>query len=254
MVEQDVLARGSRKRYLGAVSISNITESKGTRAYIILATVFAGSIVAANLMGTKVIPFFTIGTLQFTGSVGIFLFPLSFLITDIVAEIYGPKATRALVTGTLIVLLVVLAATTLATVVPPAERFAPMNDAYLMIFRSSLRILAASIVAFTLSQYHDVWAFSFWKKKTGGRFLWLRNNASTMVSQLIDTVVFMLIAFWGQTERFTLLYVLGSMVPPYYLIKVLAAFLDTPLVYIGVGALRRAGVGKDHPPIAPEAA
>jgi hypothetical protein len=219
-----------------------------------MATLFAGSIVAANLMGTKVIPFFSIGGFQFTGSVGIFLFPLSFLITDIVAEIYGPKATRALVTGTLVVLLVVLAATALATIIPPAERFAPMNDAYLMVFRSSLRILGASIVAFTLSQYHDVWAFTFWKKRTGGRFLWLRNNASTMVSQLIDTVVFMLIAFWGQSERFTLAFVLGSMVPPYYLIKVLAAFIDTPLVYLGVSALRKAGVGNENPPVAPEAA
>lgn len=219
-----------------------------------MATLFAGSIVAANLMGTKVIPFFTIAGFQFTGSVGIFLFPLSFLITDIVAEIYGPKATRALVTGTLVVLLVVLAATALATVIPPAERYAPFNDSYLMIFRSSLRILAASIVAFTVSQYHDVWAFTFWKKKTRGRFLWLRNNASTMVSQLIDTVVFMLIAFWGQSERFTLVYVLGSMVPPYYLIKVLAAFVDTPLVYLGVNALRKAGVGTENPPVAPEAA
>ncbi len=219
-----------------------------------MATLFAGSIVAANLMGTKVISFFTIGGFQFTGSVGIFLFPLSFLITDIVAEIYGPKATRALVTGTLVVLLVVLAATGLATIIPPAERYAPFNDAYLTVFRSSLRILGASIVAFTLSQYHDVWAFTFWKEKTRGRFLWLRNNASTMVSQLIDTVVFMLIAFWGQNERFTLAYVLGSMVPPYYLIKVLAAFIDTPLVYLSVGALRKAGVGKETPPVAPEAA
>ena len=68
---------------------------------------------------------------------------------------------------------------------------------------------------------------------------WLRNNASTIVSQLIDTVVFMLIAFWGVSERFTLGFVLGSMLPPYYLLKVLAAFLDTPLVYLGVNILRK---------------
>ena len=209
------------------------------RSYAILSCLFAGTIVAANLMGTKVIPFFTIGTYQLTGSVGIFLFPLSFLITDIVTEIYGAKATRALITGTLIVLLVVLGVTGLATVLPPAERFAAQNDAYVGVFRSSLRIIVASIVAFTLSQYHDVWAFDFWKKKTNGRFLWLRNNASTMVSQLIDTVIFMLIAFWGVSERFTLGFVLGSMVPPYYLLKVLAAALDTPLVYLGVSLLRQ---------------
>ena len=185
---------------------------------------------------------------------GIFLFPLTFLVTDIVAEIYGPRATRAIVSGTLIVLVVVLGVTALATVIPPASRFAEQNESYVSVFRSSLRIMAASIVAFTLSQYHDVWAFDFWRRRTQGRFLWLRNNASTVVSQLIDTVIFMLIAFWGSSERFTLAFVMGSMVPPYYVIKVLAAFLDTPLVYLGVRLLRRAGVGTEPASPAPEAA
>lgn len=214
-------------------------RSEDLKSYAILSCLFAGTIVAANLMGTKIIPFFSIGSFQLTGSVGIFLFPLSFLITDIVAEIYGPKATRALVTGTLIVLAIVLGVTALATVLPPADRFAAQNEAYVGLFRGSLRIIVASMVAFTLSQYHDVWAFDFWRKKTNGRFLWLRNNASTMVSQLIDTVIFMLIAFWGINDRFTLAFVLGSMVPPYYLLKIFAAALDTPLVYLGVRLLRQ---------------
>jgi uncharacterized integral membrane protein (TIGR00697 family) len=226
----------------------------GTRAYIILASIFTGAIVAANLMGTKVIPFFSVGGFQFTGSVGIFLFPLTFLITDVVAEVYGPRATRAIVTGTLIVLGIVLAVTALATVIPPASRFAAQNEAYVSVFRSSLRIMLASIVAFSLSQYHDVWAFDFWKSRTSGKLLWLRNNLSTIVSQLIDTTVFMLIAFWGTNERFTLAFVMGSMVPPYYALKVLAAFADTPLVYLGVSILRRAGVGRGEPTPEPEAA
>ncbi len=235
-------------RYRAAMGDITTVESRTTRAYIVLAALFTGAVVAANLIGIKVIPFFRVGEFVFTGSVGIFLFPLSFLITDIVAEIYGPKATRSMVTGTLIVLIVVLGVTALATLLPPAERFAALNDAYLTVFRSTLRILVASIVAFTISQYHDVWAFDFWKKRTQGRFLWLRNNLSTMVSQGIDTVIFMLIAFWGVTERFTLGYVLGSMVPPYYLIKILAAVLDTPLVYLGVGLLKRAGIGAEERP------
>lgn len=236
--------------------MSNVTDPGhvSTRAYIVLASLFTGSVVAANLIGVKVIPFFRLGGFQFTGSVGIFLFPLTFLITDIVAEVYGPKATRSLVTGTLVTLVLVLVATAGATVLPPASRFAAQNDAYVSIFRGSLRITLASIVAFSLSQYHDVWAFDFWRRRTGGRFLWLRNNASTLVSQLIDTVIFMLIAFWGVGERFTLGFVVGSMVPPYYVLKVLAAFIDTPLVYLGVAMLRKAGVGKERPYPAPEAA
>lgn len=221
-------------------------------AFLYLAVIFAGAVVAANLMGTKVISFFTIGGFTFTGSVGIFLFPITFLITDIMAEIYGGKATRPLIGATITVLFLVLAATALATVIPPAERFAPANDAYLMIFRSSLRITLASIVAFSISQLHDVWAFEAWRKVTRGRMLWLRNNASTMVSQLIDTIIFMLIAFWGVSERFTLGYVLGSMVPPYYVIKLLTAVIDTPFVYLGVRMLR--GQGTTRSPRQPEVA
>jgi hypothetical protein len=215
--------------------------AEGSRAYTYLAALFVGSIVAANLMGTKVIPFFTIGEFTFTGSVGILLFPLSFLVTDIMVEIWGAKAVRPLVGATVTILFVILAVTAVATVLPPADRFAELNAAYTTIFRSSLRIIAASIVAFALSQTHDVWAFELWRKATSGRMLWLRNNASTVVSQLIDTVVFMLIAFWGTTDRFTFAFVLGSMVPPYYVLKVLTAFIDTPLVYLGVNIIRKRG-------------
>lgn len=222
-------------------------------AYTYLSALFIGSIVAANLMGTKVIPFFTIGGFTFTGSVGIMLFPLSFLVTDIMAEIWGGRATRSLIFATMAVLLIVLAATAAATALPPASRFAEIDPAYRTVFRSSTRIMAASIVAFTLSQMHDVWAFELWRRATGGRMLWLRNNASTMVSQLIDTVVFMLIAFWGVTERFTLNYVLFSMVPPYYFLKLLTAVIDTPFVYLGVRIIRgagRSGRGRSTPEVA----
>lgn len=207
-------------------------------AYTYLSVLFVGTIVAANLMGTKVIPFFTIGGLQFTGSVGIFLFPISFLVTDIIAEIWGGKAVRSIIGATVVVLFVILTVTGIATLLPPAERFVETNEAYNTIFRSSIRITLASIVAFVISQSHDVWAFELWKRVTGGRMLWLRNNASTMVSQLIDSVVFMLIAFWMVGDRFTLGYVLGSMVPPYYVLKVMMALLDTPFVYLGVRLIR----------------
>ena len=207
-------------------------------AYTYLSTLFVGSIVAANLMGTKVIPFFTIAGFEFTGSVGIFLFPLSFLVTDIMTEMWGGKAIRSLIAATITILFIVLGVTALATVLPPADRFAANNTAYNTIFRSSLRITAASIVAFALSQSHDVWAFELWKRVTGGRFLWLRNNLSTIVSQFIDTAVFMMIAFWGVGEQFTLAYVFGSMVPPYWALKVLMALLDTPFVYVGIRVVR----------------
>ncbi|MFW6228174.1 MAG: queuosine precursor transporter [Alkalispirochaeta sp.] len=219
------------------LDVDQSTPPRGA-AYTYLSVLFVGTIVAANLMGTKVIPFFTIAGFEFTGSVGIFLFPISFLVTDIMTEIWGGKSVRSLIGATVVVLLLILAVTALATILPPADRFAGTNEAYLTIFRSSPRITIASIVAFSISQVHDVWAFELWKRITRGRMLWLRNNASTMVSQLIDSVVFMLIAFWMVGEQFTLGFVLGSMLPPYYVLKMLMALLDTPFVYLGVHLLR----------------
>ena len=207
-------------------------------AYTYLSALFVGSIVASNLMGTKIIPFFSIGSFEFAGSVGIFLLPLSFLATDIMAEIWGPKAARSLIAATIVILLIIMTVTGIATILPPADRFAQSNEAYNTIFRSSLRITFASIVAFTLSQTHDVWAFDLWKRVTNGKHLWLRNNLSTIVSQFIDTSVFMLIAFWGISEHFTLSYVMGSMLPPYWALKALMALLDTPFAYLGVKLIR----------------
>ena len=95
----------------------------------------------------------------------------------------------------------------------------------------------ASIVALVISQFHDVWSFEFWKKKTGGRHLWLRNNLSTIVSQLLDTTVFMFIAFYRLTPRFTVSFIF-SLIVPYWLFKVFFALLDTPLCYALVAWLR----------------
>ena len=91
-----------------------------------------------------------------------------------------------------------LAGVAAAVVLPPAPRY-PSNEAFLEVFNPSLRIIAASIVAFFIGQLHDVRAFEFWKEKTKGRYLWLRNNASTIVSQFIDSTIFMFLASFCRT-------------------------------------------------------
>jgi hypothetical protein len=93
--------------------------------------------------------------------------------------------------------------------------------------------MIASLVAYVCSQYHDVWAFHFWKRVTSARFLWLRNNASTIVSQLLDSVVFITIAFYGSMPLVPL--IVGQ-----WVVKVgIAVLVDTPLVYLLVYLLRR---------------
>lgn len=198
----------------------------------VLLGLFCALIVAVNYLGTKVVPLFGVAT-----SVGIFLMPLMFLITDIVSEVYGKKVARLFVLSAMVSLIVVLISTAAFVHLAPHERF-EANDEYRTVFGASLRITAASLVAFGLSQIHDVWAFEFWKQKTNSRMLWLRNNASTFGSQAIDTLAFMYLAFYGISPKFDALFVL-QLAWPYYLFKVGFAALDTPLVYAGVKWLRR---------------
>jgi len=196
----------------------------------LLIGLFVAALIAANLMGTKIAHVF----IDF--SVGIFAYPVTFLVTDVIEEVHGKKKAKSLILTGFFALLFVLAITALAMALPSAARdFFP--DAYKKIFGISLRIMIASIVAFVISQSHDVWAFNFWKEKTKQKFLWLRNNLSTMVSQFIDTVIFMFIAFYAITPKHDAAYMFVLIIP-YWLLKVAVAIFDTPLIYAGVWWLR----------------
>ncbi|MBU1941843.1 MAG: queuosine precursor transporter [Candidatus Thermoplasmatota archaeon] len=200
---------------------------------------FVGSLIAANLIGLKIANFGI-----FEASVGILLFPILFLITDIVEEVHGRKKVHELIVIGMITLLVVLAVTTIAVLLPFADR-SLVKDEYTTIFGTTIRIFIASITAFILSQFHDAWAFNFWREKTQGKHLWLRNNLSTIVSTLIDTTIFMFIAFYGLTDKFTVLYVF-SLIIPYWLVKVLFALFDTPFCYLGVRWLQNSSEKKNQ--------
>jgi uncharacterized integral membrane protein (TIGR00697 family) len=96
------------------------------------------------------------------------------------------------------------------------------------VFSLMPRIAFASLTAYITAQLHDVWAFHFWKEKTGGRHLWLRNNASTMVSQLIDSAIFTTLAFAGVVDWDTF----WSILLTTYLFKLIVAAVDTPFMYL----------------------
>ncbi|MCF7795931.1 queuosine precursor transporter [Patescibacteria group bacterium] len=197
----------------------------------ILYAVFIGLLVGVNLLGGKITTLFGISV-----SVGIFIAPLLFLITDIVEEVHGRKTVNFFIVGGSIALFLVLLYTLFFVNLPPNERYL-YNEEYKIIFGSSIRMIIASIISFLISQTHDAFSFSYLKKKTNGKALWLRNNVSTIISQFIDTSIFMMIAFYNLTPKFTLSFII-ELIIPYYLFKVLFAFLDTPFVYLGVKWLK----------------
>jgi uncharacterized integral membrane protein (TIGR00697 family) len=193
----------------------------------ILLGLFVGAIVLANLLGTKIADFGF-----FIASVGLFMYPITFLVTDIVADVYGRrKVTGFIITG-FIVNVLILVMVALSIWMPPAGRYAS-NEAFLEVFNPSIRIIVASLIAFLVAQVHDIFAFEFWKKKTRGRFLWFRNNASTVVSQFLDTTIFMFIAFYMAAPQYTADFIFALIIP-YWLLKVMVALFDTPFVYLGV--------------------
>jgi uncharacterized integral membrane protein (TIGR00697 family) len=112
--------------------------------------------------------------------------------------------------------------------VPGPEDFA--HDALSTVFGLMPRVAAGSLLAYLVSQHHDISAFQFWRRKTHGRLLWLRNCASTMVSQAIDSVLFCFVALWGLYELNTWLQILATT----YLLKWAVAVLDTPFIYLAV--------------------
>jgi uncharacterized integral membrane protein (TIGR00697 family) len=187
---------------------------------------FVTSLLLANIMASKII---VIGGLILPAA--IILYPLTFLFTDVVSEIEGRESARTLVMTGFYMSIVMVAVLFIGKLLPPAP-FWQHQGAYETILGSTPRIVLASMIAYLISQNHDVWAFHWLKKKTEGRYLWLRNNLSTVVSQLIDSVLFIGIAFAGTYPMKTIAVMIASQ----YLVKVGIALLDTPFCYLLVKA------------------
>ncbi len=202
---------------------------------IVLSGLFGAAIVFANIAaGVKLVEF--LGLIVPAGTIA---YSITFPVTDIVDEVYGKRRAVYIVWAGLaaeIVLLVLIGLDYFMPAIEPAQQ-----QLFEKVFSPQLRIVLGSIVAYLVSQHHDVWAFWKWREITKGRWLWLRNNASTMVSQLIDTSIFTTIAFYGTVPLSVLLNMMFSM----WLFKVLIAALDTPFVYLGISLIRRY-VGVNH--------
>lgn len=188
---------------------------------ISLAGIFVASLIISNVMASKL---FMIGGYAMT--VAIFSYPITFAMTDVINEVWGKEVAKTVVwTG--------FAANILMVIyffigrILPAAPFWPHQEAYVAILGAVPRMVLASMVGYIVSQNYDVWSFDIIKKKSNGRWLWLRNNASTMVSQLIDSVLFLFIAFYGKMPVSEILTMLGA----YYVAKLVLALVDTPIVY-----------------------
>lgn len=206
------------------------------RTYIILGALFITSLVVSNLIFQKFFYWYpfdveVFGSKLFEISVGVLPYPITFLITDLISEIYGKKRANDVVVTGIFASLFSLLIVYISSIVPATSWSYVDDKLFSKVFGNSAIAVMASMLTYLLAQFIDIQIYHFWKRATKGRHLWLRNNFSTLFSQFVDTftIVFLLCSFgiidWA---NFKGLLISG------FLFKAIVALCDTPLLYLGV--------------------
>jgi len=220
--------------------------SRYERVYLVLAASFVVVLVLTNIIGIKLFraPF----NPEFALTTGILTYPLTFLFTDLVSEIYGKKRADFMVVVGFFMSLMMLAIVQLAVFVDPHPYWVPADGAFYAsegeyqtafqsVFALNGILIFGSMLAYLCAQLVDNYLYHFWKNLTKGKHLWLRNNGSTWVSQLVDTAVVNSILFF---IGFGMDFATGfKIMATIYVYKLVLAALDTPLIYLGVYLLKK---------------
>ena len=194
--------------------------------YIFLCAIFISSLVTCNLIANKFVTV-DLGFKVFIVSAGILPYPLTFLVTDLISELYGQKKANIVVFSGFVASMFVLLFLWLGGQFNAIPDSIVNDETYNKVFQNAWRIIAASMIAYLFAQFIDVRIFHFWKRLTNGKHLWLRNNGSTIASQLVDTTLVVMILFVGVWEPRNII----SAIIDGWLFKMLMAAIDTPIIY-----------------------
>lgn len=212
---------------------------RAERLYLVLAGIFLGALVLTNLIAGK---FFVLFGQEL--SCGIIAYPVTFLATDLISELFGRRRATLVVKVGFVVSVFATLVVLVADHAPVFDRSPVSQESFHAVFGWLPGIVFGSMCAYLVAQFIDVHVFEFWRRLTKGRHLWLRNNASTVFSQLVDTVMVVTIALvvWPladgnpDTQPLALEVWYGICVGQ-YLFKVAIAFIDTPFFYLGTRVL-----------------
>lgn len=238
--------------------ISDELREKRERVFLVLAGLFLCAMTMLNIIG--ITRFVQLGPMAL--AVGVLPYPLTFLCTDLISELYGRARANFMVTVGLFLNLFILGIMWLAQAVPSvgpesqppwqlialAEDVALPNgnsvsgnvELFTLLYAATSGAVVASMFAYIAAQYCDVYMFHFWKRLTNGKHLWLRNNGSTLVSQGVDSFMVITVTFGAQflagaMSAGAMLVLMGSN----YLFKLCVALADTLPFYMGVHYLKR---------------
>ena len=216
-------------------------QELAAKIYLYLGALFITSLVVSNLIFQKFFYWYPFdmeifGIKLFELSVGILPYPLTFLITDLISEIYGKKKANHLVIAGIFASFFSMGIVLLADVVPVMENSPLSDNDFEKVFSLSPFAVLASMLAYLAAQFVDIRIYHFWKKFTKGKYLWLRNNFSTFASQFLDTfTVISLLCLFGilPWNLFFGLILSG------FIFKLFVAAFDTPLLYLFVWLFKR---------------
>ena len=201
------------------------------RFYMILTAIFIASLVTCNLIFQKFFTWPSLGIPNFALSVGIIAYPVTFIVTDLISELYGKRRANQVVLAGFFASVFTVVLVYVAMAVPTAD-ISPLDNAtFEKVFGLSGPAFFGSMLAYLTAQFIDIRIFHFWKRLTEGKYLWLRNNASTMCSQLVDTSVILVILCSAGVipwESFYSLLWMG------WMFKVFVALIDTPIIYLSL--------------------
>ena len=212
------------------------------RIYFILSGLFICSLVVSNLIFQKFFYWYPFGNSEFLGakffeiSVGILPYPITFLITDLISEIYGKNKANQVVTSGIFASIFSLGIVYVANHVPAIEG-SPVDDVlFTKVFGQTALAVLASMLAYLAAQYIDIQVYHFWKKVTQGKMLWVRNNFSTITSQAVDTFTVLLLLCFFEILPWN---VFGKLFISGFAFKLFIALLDTPFLYLFVFIFRK---------------
>lgn len=188
---------------------------------MILNAIFSVMLILSNIVAGRITK---LGNIEVSAAV--FAFAITFLMTDIIGELWGKEEAKKTVWIGFFIQLGVLAYILLILALPPADYLIEYDKSFRMIFSQSTRVVIASLIVYIIAQLNDLFVFHKLKDLTKGKHKWLRNNGSTVISQFINTFLFILLAFYGTVPSIWNIFI------SQYLIVVIIALIDTPLFYL----------------------
>lgn len=219
------------------------------RLFIVLGAAFTTCLVVGDIIGGKLIEVSIFG-FPFTTTVGMVPFPVTFLLTDVLNEFYGKRAARFITMVGFGMALLTFGIISVSGAIPIAELTKNADwqgvteESFANVFLGSQRMIAASLAAYLVAQFVDIAVFQLFKRATSGKYLWLRASGSTVISQLVDTVVITCVAWIGVLPWSKI----GDIIISAYALKVVIAVLLTPVIY-ACHALTQRWVGIEPMPV-----